>query len=960
MSTRSTFVTSLIILSILAMSIGSARDSVAAEALPTPGELWARCQKTLPPFAYDVVKDEVVASDTDPRLKLRRMEVRFVSQEVNGVKMGHDAVLFIPADPSVNASPKRRGKVVVVARNYSDHTLVGNCAEPIAARTGYPTMCVDIPGDKDGKEGEMYWLTGLRTLARDTHDPMNFDLFRCAVPFVRALDVFADVLKEKKIRAIIGGHSKRGYYAYTAAAIDPERVAGVVYLGCERLFTNDEKYPDVSVSPFFSKDEKYPKCLVPFTTQKYVKCPVLYLGATNEAGFTMFNINELVGRMNDPWTIEYIPNYRHASRSEKQFIDWQMWVAHVFDGRPITKIGNLKAEKMPKSTVFRADVESPNKILQVKLWYVYCDDVPYWRDLMWYPALMRKGDGNRYEARLGGNPPDAWFVEVKDIAGGFPGFVSSLPQNLTGKPAKERNARRPRNWAMQSAAVASNMTSSPEAYRHFVEARKLRDHGLRDQAIASYRKAIRLDPDFAHAYWEMGMTFSQRSLEGYRKKADALRRAIELSDRLSPQDRWILRADYHSMTRYRYAQALEAYQQWLRLAPDDARAHWGLGALYYDIEEWDKAAREFEFVIKSVDDSPSAYLTLARTYTNPGWYDKAEKVLNVCLDRKGENLSVSLALAGVLQCQGNYDGAHRVIRRTLAQYPRSGSCLAAEGDVFFYSGDFKRAEGQYQKLLNDKRPDCHALGLDRMAGLRLVQGRFKEARELTEQAVDRARRRGDRNTLRDRLSLLATLDALTGRPQEAIEKWDELWETTLQDEELEWQRFIVYSKGLLYAETGQLDLALKEAKKLEDLVAKGVDKKKKRLLLHLLAVVELKRKNYTQAVKHLEESLPMISARSRLNMAVANTLAEAYFRTGDINKAQQQYERMAAFPRGRDFYGNLFALRLYHLAKCHEAQGQPDLARRCYQQFLTLWQDADQGIPEVAEASKRLAELKSH
>jgi pimeloyl-ACP methyl ester carboxylesterase len=364
--------------------------------------------------------------------------------------MGHDVVIFIPDRTGVNASPERRGRVVIVARNPGDATMIGNYAEPIAARTGYPTMCVVIPGDQDGQDGEMLWLTGLRKLAKDTHDPINHDLFRCAIPYLRAMDVFSDVLKEKKIRAIIGGHSKRAYYAYTAAAIDPERVAGVVYMGCERVFSEDEKYPDPSVSPFFAEGEKYPKSLVPFTTQKYVRSPVLYLGATNEAGYSMFMIDKLIAKMEKEWTIEYIPNYRHAPGSEKQFMDWQMWVSHIFDGRPLTEIRNLSVEETDNGTILRAQINSPNKILQVKAWHVYCDDVPYWRDLMWYPVPMKKKQENQYEAQVGGNPPDAWFVEVKDIAYGFPGYVSSLPFDITGKPAEERNARRPRNWELKN------------------------------------------------------------------------------------------------------------------------------------------------------------------------------------------------------------------------------------------------------------------------------------------------------------------------------------------------------------------------------------------------------------------------------------------------------------------------------------------------------------------------------
>ena len=67
--------------------------------LPTPKQLWERCRDTLPPLKYDVINDEVITSDTDPSQKLRKIEIRFINQEINGVKMGHDAIIFIPSNP---------------------------------------------------------------------------------------------------------------------------------------------------------------------------------------------------------------------------------------------------------------------------------------------------------------------------------------------------------------------------------------------------------------------------------------------------------------------------------------------------------------------------------------------------------------------------------------------------------------------------------------------------------------------------------------------------------------------------------------------------------------------------------------------------------------------------------------------------------------------------------------------
>jgi len=175
----------------------------------------------------------------------------------------------------------------------------------------------------------------------------------------------------------------------------------------------------------------------------------------------MFSINRMAAMMDNRWTIEYIPNYRHGDMSEKHFIDWKMWVAHCFEGRPITRITDLAHEdKGPDflwggrnygdggGTLFRCKIDTPNKIIQAKVWYVYCDDVPYWRDLVWYPEFMIPQPDGAWAGYVKGKTPDAWLVEVKDTAGGFPGYVSTLPQDLTHKPTAVRISRgsRSRNW----------------------------------------------------------------------------------------------------------------------------------------------------------------------------------------------------------------------------------------------------------------------------------------------------------------------------------------------------------------------------------------------------------------------------------------------------------------------------------------------------------------------------------
>ncbi len=61
---------------------------------------------------------------------------------------------------------------------------------------------------------------------------------------------------------------------------------------------------------------------------------------------------------------------------------------------------------------------------------------------------MVKTGPDVYEGYVKGKLPDAWLVEVKDIARGYAGYVTSLPQDITGLPVQTRTSRgsRSRLW----------------------------------------------------------------------------------------------------------------------------------------------------------------------------------------------------------------------------------------------------------------------------------------------------------------------------------------------------------------------------------------------------------------------------------------------------------------------------------------------------------------------------------
>jgi len=407
--------------------------AAASRDVPKPREIWPHVAKHLIPAEFRILSDEIVTSDTDPTKKLRRVETHFYSQELAGKKWGHPCVIFLPEDNRANLTPERKGKVVIVGTPPRDYfsVHVDKYGEPIATRTGYPTMVLSNPGRyPDGTDIERD-IGILNTLRRETGK--NYYNMNCqlAVVYIRALDVFQEFLGLDNLHAVVGGHSKRGRSATVAAAIDP-RVASVIVMGNEGIYATDRIQWHLSFHHAFFQEQ--------------VNVPVFYLGATNEDGYTMFNVNVMQERLKRPMTVELIPNYCHSNFSEIQYTDFMMWVAHVFDGRPLTQITEVEHRRENNRSVFRAKIDGDAKVQSVKAWYVYSDD-DAWRDLMWYHLLMRR-NGDHYEAVLYGKTPDAFMVEVGDIAQGFPGYVSSLPQKLTDAPLIERRSRgsRPRLW----------------------------------------------------------------------------------------------------------------------------------------------------------------------------------------------------------------------------------------------------------------------------------------------------------------------------------------------------------------------------------------------------------------------------------------------------------------------------------------------------------------------------------
>jgi serine/threonine protein kinase/predicted Zn-dependent protease len=85
-----------------------------------------------------------------------------------------------------------------------------------------------------------------------------------------------------------------------------------------------------------------------------------------------------------------------------------------------------------------------------------------------------------------------------------------------------------------------------------------------------------------------------------------------------------------------------------------------------------------------------------------------------------------------------------------------------------------------------------------------------------------------------------------------------------------------------------------------------------------------------------------------------DVLARAYQKSGNIDKAIEEYERLLRFNPDSKDRRIINPIYHYRLARLYHQKGQKNEAVKEYKRFLELWKNADEDLPELIDARKRL------
>jgi len=498
-------------------------------------------------------------------------------------------------------------------------------------------------------------------------------------------------------------------------------------------------------------------------------------------------------------------------------------------------------------------------------------------------------------------------------------------------------------------------TSSPEAYKYYVEARKQHQDRKAPEAIELYQKAVSIDPGFAMAY--RGMAAAYGNIGSIKKQREAIQKAMELVDRVAERERYLIQGQFYYSDPKTYNKAIESFDKLVELYPDDPIGTNYLGNVYNRLEEWDKALRFHETAFQVHKDVLSCTV-FAGTCENLGLFQKAREVYEDYLKNIADNPDMHRSLGWNYLAEGKFGLALAEADRAFLLDPKSNDNFLLKGDIFYLQDNLAGAEGEYQKLLEVKPEYFQAVARIGLSAIDLRRGSFEKAIEQGRQVVELSERLGEKAWEVRCHDFLAYRYWRGGNIKMAEAEVDALIKIADEENFVQYKIDGLLLRSVLYLEKKSISEASKTAEEMKKLLDSLLFKKQVRWYLNLMGIIELQKNDPPKAIKYFEQAVSLDPAPDiAKDASLLDWLGMGYFRNEDLEKARQTYEKINSQLSSK-WNGDIYVKSFYMLGRVAEQQGDKIKAAEHYEKFLDLWKDADPGIPEVEDAKKSLAGLK--
>ena len=474
-----------------------------------------------------------------------------------------------------------------------------------------------------------------------------------------------------------------------------------------------------------------------------------------------------------------------------------------------------------------------------------------------------------------------------------------------------------------STPLADATTSSLEALKAYSTGQKLNLTSGGAVAIPLFRRAVDIDPNFALAHAHLALRYSEVGASVL--SAESATRAWQLRDRVSDRERFFIDFIYDRDVTGNLEKAYQTLELWFQTYPrrgEPPSPHGLLGGLStHGTGRFERAIDAAQKQIAAAPDSANAYGSLAQSYVLTDRFPEAESTLQRASERKLER-PINL-----------------VLRYNIA---------LLNGD----QEQMDRAVGLAKGMPGAEHGMAHAeaLALAR-------SGRLQEARRSSSRAVELALQGAEREMAATYQAARAVWEAVCGNAAEANRN-------AMAALALSNGRDVTYMGALALALSGDSSRSQPLADDLEERFPEDTFAKFTYVPV-LRGLSALDRKQPTNSVEQLQIALPYELAVNGLNFNhfYLGGLHSAYVRGEALIGAHRYAEAAAEFQKILDHRGivgadPIGALAHVQLGRAFALSGDQIKAKAAYQDFLTLWKDADSDIPILRQAKAEYAKLQ--
>src|SRR5271157_2110881 len=467
--------------------------------------------------------------------------------------------------------------------------------------------------------------------------------------------------------------------------------------------------------------------------------------------------------------------------------------------------------------------------------------------------------------------------------------------------------------------LAEATTPSLEALKAYSAARTVLSSTGSAAALPLFKRAVEIDPKFAMAQAFLGRMYGD--LGENELSAESTSKAYQLQDRASDAEKFFIAASYDLQVTGNLEKAQQTCEAWKLTYPREMLPHTFLAGIIYPVfGRYEGIVEESEKAIELDPDFAIGYSLLAWGY--------------MYLDRLGE--------------------AENALQRASGRKLDIPDFLVQRYDIAFLKGD--KAGMEREVALAQGKPGAEDWITDHEAFVLAYSGHLRQARRMSMRAADLAQHGGQRERAALYETGAALWEAFLGNATAARQD-------AMAALELSKARDVEYGASLALALSDDSSRSQTLAGDLERRFPEDTSVRSS-YMPTLRAVLALDHGEPPKAIESLQVAVPNeLGAPHSSFFGFFGTLYPIYVRGLAYLAAHQGAEAATEFQKILDHRGIVVsdpigALAHLQLGRAYTVSGDKTKAKSAYQDFLTLWKDADPDIPILKQAKTEYAKLQ--